>query len=220
MNKMSLQAMSPQSSQAGLVQALWGMACGLILGLSSPAALAERADKDKPINLEADSAQYDDVRQIMVVEGRVLVTKGTLVLRATKVEQREDPEGNQFMVATAKAAERVFFRQKREGLDEFMEGEADRIEYDGKADVVRLSGKAVLRRLRGTVLADESVGNLIVFNNTTETMNINGSPATASAPSQRVRMMLSPKADKALAPTGGVPAPALRGAAQVEVRQP
>ena len=204
----------------GLVQALCSMACGLVLGIASPTALAEKADKDKPINLEADSAKYDDVSQIMIAEGRVLVTKGTLVLRASRLEQREDPEGNQFMVATTKVGDRVFFRQKREGLDEFMEGEADRIDYDGRADVVRLSGKAVMRRLRGAVLADESTGNLIVFNNTTETMSINGQPATASAPSQRVRMMLSPKADKTAPPTGGVAAPVLRGTTQVEVRQP
>ena len=124
------------------------------------------------------------------------------------------------MVATTKVGERVFFRQKREGLEEFMEGEADRIDYDGKADVVRLVGKAVLRRMRGAVLADESTGNLIVFNNTTETMNINGQSATASAPSQRVRMMISPKTDKNAPPTGGVPAPVLRSTTQTEVRQP
>ncbi len=220
MNKMSLQATSAKCSQMGLVQALCGLACGLVLCFSSPMALAEKADKNKPLNLEADSANYDDVKQLMVVEGRVLVSKGTLVLRAARVEQREDPEGNQFMVATAKAGEQVFFRQKREGLDEYMEGEADHIDYDGKADIVRLAGKAVLRRLRGSTLADESRGNLIVFNNTTETMNLNGSQATTSLPGQRVRMMLSPKADKAAAPTGGVPTPALRGSDQVEVKQP
>jgi lipopolysaccharide export system protein LptA len=207
-------------NQTGLMQAFCGVACGIVLGASSPAAFAEKADKDKPINLEADSAQYDDVKQVMVAEGRVLVTKGTLVLRAAKVEQREDPEGYQFMVATAKPAERVFFKQKREGLDEFMEGEAERIDYDGKADVMRLSGRAVLRRLRGAIVADESIGNLIVFNNTTETMRINGSPATANKPSQRVRMMLSPKTERSLAPIGGGTGPALRGTSQIEARQP
>lgn len=220
MKRMSLKAMPITSSQPSRLQALLGVACGLILWATSPTVFAEKADKDKPINLEADAAKYDDVKQVMIAEGRVLVTKGTLVLRASRLEQREDSEGNQFMVATTKVGDRVFFRQKREGLDEFMEGEADRIEYDGRADVMRLSGKAVMRRLRGAVLADESTGNLIVFNNTTETMNINGKPATASSPSQRVRMMLSPKADKAVAPTGGVPAPVLRGATQVEMRQP
>lgn len=211
----SLQAIAIKFHPPGLAQAICGMACGLVLGSTSLAAFAEKADKDKPINLEADSANYDDAHQIMIAEGRVLVTKGTLVLRASRLEQREDPEGNQFMVATTKVGERVFFRQKREGLDEFMEGEAERIDYDGKADVLKLTGRAVMRRLRGAAIADESTGSLIVFNNFTETLSINGASVGAlagSAPQGRVRMMLTPKPDKtaAPAPSGGVPAPALK----------
>ncbi len=231
----SLQASFHKTSGLAALQALRVLACGLALGFLSPFALAEKADKDKPINLEADSAVYDDVKQVMVVEGRVLVTKGTLVLRATRLEQREDRDGYQFMDATAKAGERVFFRQKREGLDEFMEGEANRIEYDGKLDVLKLTGKAVMRRLRGSVVADESMGNVIVFNNMTETLSINGvaapssttNNATSQAPSQRVRMMLSPKTDATkpqAAPAGAAqppvpsPAPVLRGATQLEAK--
>lgn len=194
---------------ASLLQAL--------LVLASGSVFAERADKNKPLNLEADSARYDDAKKIMVAEGAVLITKGTMVMRAAKIEQREDKEGNQFLVATPKAGERVYFRQKREGLDEFMEGEAERVEYDSKADVLKLVGRAVMRRLRGGAVADESSGNQIVFNNYTETLSLNGAPAgvasaAGAAPAGRVRMMLSPKIDKTVtpAPTGGVPAPTLK----------
>jgi lipopolysaccharide export system protein LptA len=196
------------------LQALLVLALPLALACSP--AFAERADKNKPIQIEANSAVYDDAKKTMVIEGRVSVTKGTLSLRAGRVEQREDAAGNQFMTATATAGERVFFRQKRDGVDEFMEGEAERIEYDGKADTVRLSGKAVMRRLRGTLLADESAGNLIVFNNTTETLSINGGAATASAPQGRVRMMLTPKIDASVAPSGGVTNPALKNSESVK----
>jgi lipopolysaccharide export system protein LptA len=194
---------------AHLLQALLVLACGPVF--------AERADKNKPLNLEADSARYDDAKKIMVAEGAVLITKGTMVMRAAKIEQREDKEGNQFLVATPKAGERVYFRQKREGLDEFMEGEAERVEYDSKADVLKLVGRAVMRRLRSGAVADESSGNQIVFNNYTETLSLNGAPAGAAnaagtASAGRVRMMLSPKLDKTAtpAPTGGVPVPALK----------
>lgn len=188
-----------------------------LLVLASGPVFAERADKNKPLNLEADSARYDDAKKIMVAEGAVLITKGTMVMRAAKIEQREDKEGNQFLVATPKAGERVYFRQKREGLDEFMEGEAERVEYDSKADVLKLVGRSVMRRLRGGAVADESSGNQIVFNNYTETLSLNGAPAgvasaAGAAPAGRVRMMLSPKIDKSAtsAPTGGVPAPNLK----------
>lgn len=195
-----------------------GITAAIVALFGCVPALAERADKNKPINLEADSMTHDEARQTSTLEGAVLLTKGTLVLRANRVEVRKDAQENQFMVATAKAGERVLFRQKREGLDEFMEGEAARIDYDGKLDVVRLTGNAVMRRLRGATLADESVGNVIVFNNITETLTINGTPATDKQAAQRVRIMLSPKEDKAAppVPTGGVAAPSLRPAQQVK----
>jgi lipopolysaccharide export system protein LptA len=202
--------------QATLVLACGAYALQALLVLASGPAFAERADKNKPIQIEADSAVYDDAKKIMRIEGRVVVTKGTLVMRAAKIEQREDASGNQFMIATSKPNERVFFRQKRDGVEEFMEGEAERIEYDGKLDTVRLSGRAVMRRLRGSVVADESVGSLIVFNNATETLSLNGAPATANAPQQRVRLMLTPKADAAAAPSGGVANPALKNSESVK----
>ncbi len=192
-------------------QAAWRLgfqsaALGALLVLACAPALAERADKAKPINLEADSLRFDDAKQMTVVEGAVVLTKGTLVIRAARVEVRSDAQGNQSMIATGtttaattaatgavKASERVFFRQKREGLDEFMEGEAQQIEYDSKLDTVKLIGSAVMRRLRGATLADESSGHLIVFNNANETLSLNGSPAVGGASPQRVRMMLSPK---------------------------
>jgi lipopolysaccharide export system protein LptA len=186
----------------------------LALTLLAGSALAERADKQKPIQLEAESVVFDDVRQITVVQGPATMTKGTIVIRAARLEIREDQFGNQSSLATAKAGERVFFRQKREGLDEFMEGEAERIDYDGKQDVVKLVGKAVMRRYRGATLVDESVAASIVFNNITETLSVNGAPATAAAPGQRVRMMLTPNIRQPLpaASTGSAAMPALRPA--------
>jgi lipopolysaccharide export system protein LptA len=169
--------------------------------LISAPAFAEKADKNKPINLEADTVVHDEAKQVSVLEGNVILTKGTIVIRAKIVEVRKDAAENQSLVATAKQGERVFFRVKREGLDEFMEGEAQKVEYDSKLDLARLSGKAVMRRLRGASLADESVGEVITFNNSTETLTINGASAGAinsagSTPAQRVRIMLSPKEDK------------------------
>ena len=191
-----------------------------LLVLASGPVFAERADKTKPLNLEADSARFDDAKKTMVAEGAVLITKGTMLMRAARIEQREDKDGNQFLLATPKAGERVFFRQKREGLDEFMEGEAERVEYDSKADLLKLVGRAVMRRLRGGTVADESTGHQIVFNNFTETLILNGAPPSAAggAPASRVRLTLSPKPDKATtsAPTGDVAAPSLKSSETVQ----
>lgn len=223
------------SSSYFVRQVLRGLACGVLLLLCLAPAHAEKADKDKPLNLEADSVSYDDVKQVMVVQGRVLVTKGTLMIRASRMEQREDPEGYVYMQATAKRGERVFFRQKREGVDEYMEGEADQVDFDGKADTVKLTGitgKAVMRRLRGAVLADESIGAVIVFNNTTQTMTLSGkSPAAATSAGatqsasdsqqERVRMMLSPKTESLKqATSAGNASPRLRPTPEIGTTAP
>jgi len=159
----------------------------LALLLVGENAHAEKADRNKPMNIEADGLRYDDVRQISVFSGRVLLTKGSIQIRGDQVEVRQDPEGYQFGVVTGNAAKPAFFRQKREGVDEFIEGEAEVLSYDGRADTVTLTRKAQLRRYRGTTLADEISGGVIVYNSLTDRFTVDGAGAG------RVRATLVPK---------------------------
>lgn len=154
-------------------------------------ARAERADRDKPMNAEADALRYDDARQTSVFTGNVVITKGSIVIRGAQVEVRQDPQGNQFGTVTGSPG---FFRQKREAVDEFIEGQAQRIEYDSKADTVRFVGAAVLRRYKGTQLNDETQGAVITYNNVNDMFTVDGGVAnrTAVNPSGRVRAMLTP----------------------------
>ncbi len=171
------------------------------------AALAEKADRNQPLNAEADSLRYDDARQVSVFTGNVVITKGTILIRGAVVEVRQDPQGNQFGTVTAGPAAPAFFRQKRDGLDEFIEGTGQRIEYDSRADTVRFIGNAVMKRFKGTQLSDETTGSVIVYNNTTDVFTVDGGSAnrTASNPTGRVRAMLTP-VPKAPAP-GAAPVP-------------
>jgi len=175
-----------------------------VLALASPWAAAENADKSKPMNIEADSLRYDDARQVSVFTGRVLITKGSIVIRGQQVEVRQDAQGNQFGVVTASTTEPAFFRQKREAVDEFIEGEAQTIEYDGKADTVRFVQKAQLRRYRGALLADQISGAVIVYDNGKDLFTVDGAAKQSGTmvPGGRVRAMLSPK------PEGDAAAPA------------
>lgn len=185
-------------------------AAALCLGLAAVgAAWAEKADRDKPMNIESDALRYDDTRQTSVFTGNVVITKGSIVIRGHQIEVRQDPQGRQTGIATAAAGQRAFFRQKRDGVDEFIEGESQRIEYDGQADVVRFVGGAVLRRLRGATLADETSGSQIVYNNATDVFTVDGSvrSTTAANPSGRVRAMLTPTPKAGTAPA----APAASG---------
>jgi lipopolysaccharide export system protein LptA len=180
------------------------LCCALVLTLL-PAARAERADRLKPMQIEADSLQRDEVRQRTVISGRVTATKGTMVMRGERMEVTDTPDGRQNAVLTAAAGQLVFFRQKREGLDEFIEGQAERADYDSGRDVLTLTGRALLRTLRGNQSANQVEGQVIVFDNTSETYTVDGQ--SGNNPS-RVRATIVPRSSP---PTAAPPAaPALR----------
>lgn len=180
----------------------------LLLALAfSSTVMAEKADRDKPMNVESDALRYDDLKQTSVFTGKVVLTKGTILIRGAKIEVRQDPEGYQFGLVTAEPGKLAFYRQKREGLDEFIEGEAQTIEYDSRADTVKFIQNAQLRRYQGAKLNDEMTGAVILYNNTTDVFSIDGSPAKSSS-GGRVRAMLTPKPTPA--PPSPTPGPLLR----------
>ena len=164
-------------------------------------AYAEKADRNKPMNIEADSLRYDDLQQISVFTGRVVLTKGSILIRADRLEVRQDPDGFQYGVATGSADRLAFYRQKREAVDEYMEGQGEVINYDGKADRVTFSRKAQLRRLRGASVADEITGATIVYENLTDLFTVDGAAQSGgpsgslgnSSGTGRVHVMLTPK---------------------------
>lgn len=185
------------------------------LALGGGLAHAEKADRSKPMNVEADSLRYDDARQINIFSGRVVLTKGSIIIRGTRIEVRQDASGHQYGLVTAEPGNLAFFKQKREGLDEYIEGEGEVIEYDGQADTVKFLKNAQLRRYRGVNLADELSGGVIVYNNTTDVFSVDGAQAKAKpgVPAGRVRAVLSPKQDPATsdpAAAASSAAPALR----------
>jgi lipopolysaccharide export system protein LptA len=171
-------------------------------------ASAERADRNKPMNVEADALRYDDLNQTSVFTGRVVITKGSIVIRGARIEVRQDAEGYQHGVVTAEPGKLAFYRQKREGVDEFMEGEGEVIEYDGRADRVKFIRRAELRRFRGATLADEIAGSVITYDNGSDTFSVDGGPASAAA-GGRVRAVLAPR-NGASAPAPAAPPTPLR----------
>jgi lipopolysaccharide export system protein LptA len=186
---------------------------GLCLALLSPTAWAEKADKNKPMNIESDTLRYDDLKQTSIFTGNVVITKGSIVLRGAQVDVLQDPEGFQFGTAIEKDGKRAFFRQKRDTPkgepEEWMEGEAETIYYDGKADTVTFTKAAVLRRYRGASVSDETQGNQIVYNNLTDVFNVVGGAGNVSPtnPTGRVRAMISPKSASSAPATTISPAP-------------
>jgi len=169
------------------------LAFAVAFALGAPAH-AERSDRDQPVNIEADRMMADDQKQMAVFEGRVVLTQGTIVLRADKLTVRQDEKGFQVGVAVGNPAT---FRQKRDGVDEWVDGEALRIEYDGKAERVELFDKARVSRDK-----DEVRGNYISYDTRAEVFRVQPSkdatgPATREG---RVRAVFQPKKKEATTP--------------------
>lgn len=176
----------------------------------APLAHAEKADRNKPMHIEADALRHDDLKQVSVFTGNVVVTKGTIVLRGARLEVRQDDDGYQHGTMTADTGKRAFFRQKRDTAadqpPEFVEGEAEVIAYDARADDVTLTRQAELRRYRATTLADEIHGAVIVYHNLTDVFTVDGAKAGAGTDT-RVRAVLTPK-DSDAPPAAAPQAPA------------
>ncbi len=167
----------------------------LCISLMAWPCFAEKADRDKPMQIEADSMRHDEAKLLTQFTGKVLATKGTLILRAARMEVQQDSQGRQVAKLWAAPNERVFFRQKREGLNEFTEGEAEEVTYDNQADIVTLMRRAEVRILRGTEVANQLQGHTILFNNTTEVVTVDGQPSQSAE--RRVRATLVPRAKTA-----------------------
>lgn len=174
--------------------------CGLVIAIClaalAPAAHGERADRGKPLNIQADETGTVNLQnQTLVFRGNVVITKGTMIIRAARVEVRQLPTGYDVAVAYGGGpGSPATFRQKRDGVDEYIAGEADRLEYDGKADTIKFVNNAAVRRLRGAKLADEITGNLVTYDSTTEVFSVSGgAPATAANPGGRVQAVLTPR---------------------------
>jgi lipopolysaccharide export system protein LptA len=170
----------------------------LTLTLVGGHAQAEKADRNKSFVIEADKPGVLDLqRQTLVFNGNAVISQGSMLLRAERIEMRETADGYRAATAIGSAAKPASWRQRRDGVDETVEGTADRIEFDGRSDTLRFVGNGAVRRLRAGAVADEITGASIVWDNLAEVFRVEGGAATPANPSGRVRVILSPRADTA-----------------------
>ncbi len=160
---------------------------GLALA-AAPAVRAEKADQDKPTQIEANSMQSDQTRRLNIFEGNVVVTKGTLTVRADRLVVRQDEEGNQYTTATGLP---VRFRQRQDPKEPgqegpWMDGEAKRLEIDGKKNTIDLFDDA-----RVTRDGDEVKGDHIFVDQTSDYF----SASSGKGEPGRVKAVLQPKTD-------------------------
>ena len=150
-------------------------------------AMAEAADRNKPIELEADTVTVNDAKKISIYSGNVILTQGTLVIHAAKLIVREDKEGFQHSTSTGNP---TTFKQKLEGKSEYMQGSAQRIEYDGRMDKVQLYTRAWVKRGEDIVQ-----GDYISYDANAEYAEVIGGGKSESGASTggRVKAIIQPK---------------------------
>ena len=169
--------------------------------LTSMPALAERADRDKPMLLEANRVTIDDAKKIQILEGDVVVTKGTMMLKADRIVITEDQYGFQKGVAFGGPGGLARFKQKREGKDEYIEGEAERIEYNTHNEVAELFHRAWVKSG-----ADEVRGDYIWYDSIAEKYLVTaGEASDPKAAPPRVRAIIQPKSKTPTLPAPEVP---------------
>ncbi|MBT9519890.1 MAG: lipopolysaccharide transport periplasmic protein LptA [Dechloromonas sp.] len=161
----------------------------LCLLISLP-ALAERADRNKPMLLEANRVSIDDAKKIQILEGDVLITKGTMTLKADRVVIKEDQYGFQKGTAFGGKNGLARFRQKRDGKEEYVEGEGERIEYNTNSEILELFHRAWVKSGE-----DQVRGDYIWYDAVSEKYLVTaGETRDPKAPPGRVRVVIQPKA--------------------------
>ena len=182
------------------------IACAAVAGPTH----AERADRDKPLNYEANSGECDDLKQVCVLVGDVVLVKGTIRATGQRVEIRKDPEGYLFGVLEAAPGKLATFRQRRDiskpGIEEIIDGHAERIEYDEKAETVKLLTRARIRLLENDVQRDELRGDAVTYDQRNSKYFVSGgAPKDPGSGDGRVRGTIGPRTPPAASP--GSPAP-------------
>jgi lipopolysaccharide export system protein LptA len=162
----------------------------LVFLTSAFSARAEKADREKPTQVEANRMTSDEARRISIFEGNVLLTKGTITVRAERIVVRQDADGFQYASASGAPAR---FRQRgdavggQEGV--WIDGEALRVEIDEKNERIELHDNARISRDQ-----DEVRGSYILFDQRSEFFSVSSAKgAPASAPGARVRAVIQPK---------------------------
>jgi len=155
-----------------------------LLATVTAGALAERADRNQPVNIEADRVIVDDRTRTHSFEGQVVLTQGSLVIKGDRLVVAQSADGFHTGIASGGQKGLASFRQKREATDEYVEGEAERIEYDSRNETAKLIGRAWIR-----AGGDEMRGDFIEYDALTENYIAGSTPSTTG----RVRAVLQPK---------------------------
>lgn len=132
---------------------------------ASNTSMAKQSDLEQPIDIRADSSEFDEKAGIQSLSGNVQITQGTLKISAdfiaitlkdnalNKIEGRGSP---------------ILFTQENEA-GELMKGEAREIMYNASNGTLVLKGAASLSQPKQSLTSEQ-----ITFNTRTQKVNAQG----------------------------------------------
>lgn len=157
-------------------------------------ALAEKADQDKPIILEAEKVSVNDVQQVYDLKGEVLLIKGTMLVTGDDGHIQVDPEGYEFIDVKGSPDATASFRQRREGpADEFINGRGTQVTYDAKTEILTITGDASLKRTLNMQMLDKLHGWKIEYDDVKERYRVLPPPNAKPEDLPIARAILSPR---------------------------
>ena len=171
----------------------------VVLAAAAPAH-AQRDDKKQPINFSSDTGDVNYQTKVGNLAGNVVITQGTMTIRADRLKFRQNADNS---VSVTAFGNPITFRQKRDGVDEYFEGYAQRAEYDGQKELLELFDRALLKRGQ-----DEIRSNYISYDTKSEQFRAEGRPdapnaASDEGPGARVRGVFQPKGEDGGGPKAG-----------------
>jgi lipopolysaccharide export system protein LptA len=192
------------------------------LSLLSLSASAERADSFKQAVINFDSLDVDEVTQTRILTGNVILTRGTLTLKSDRALLKETPDGYMNVTLTSSPGRVATFRQKRDGgPDLWVEGQAERIEYDERVELVKLFSKAIVKETENGRLTNELDGAYIAYDNRKEVATVrNDASGESKVGGGRGTLIIAPRrtapapaaAPAAAGPAARAPAPSAAAA--------
>ncbi|UUM21236.1 lipopolysaccharide transport periplasmic protein LptA [Mycoavidus sp. SF9855] len=185
------------AAQRFMAEAIFALCLVLSSVLFGQFAYAVRPDSEQPVYVQADRWTYDDLKQVNVLTGRVIITKGKLTIKGDRVIVKQDAEGYQSMTSYAEGRENLaYFRQELNGAQGYIEGYGKQIDYNSQSEVTTLTRRAMVRRrlLPSERVLDEVSGSVISYDGQKERYwaSAGHSAAEPGQAAPRVRAMLSP----------------------------
>ena len=176
-------------SQARLARLLLRNACSALCAVLVGALLTANAqalpnDREQPVKVSADKLEANRSKNLSVYSGNVVISQGSLQIRADRVEVHGNTKGEiNKVVATGTPAH---FQQQVEESTSPVKARAKRIEFLVSSDALQLTGEAFVDRDGNTLSAER-----IDYDLNSEQMQAQG-----QSEKKRVEMIWKPEAQQ------------------------